>query len=163
MFELKYGITDGDIKAASRAVNLLYVIVYLCVAAAGLVVGIIGIVLHTSTFMFALGIVITVFGGILLVLAVLLTVAPQKAFDSIVGTSESEFAVSITHENITVVNGEKTTELSYTDMTSVRLRKNYIIAYFGKLDVLLIKSDGNAKEVYEYIEKRQGRKKPTEA
>lgn len=160
MYELKYAVTERDLKEASKAVNLRYVIIYLCIAAAGLAVGILSIVLSDSSFMHVTGIIVTVFGGLLLVLACLLAFIPQKAFDSVTETGDDEKEVSITHDNITVKNGETVKELSYCEMTAVKLRKRYIIAYFGKYSALIIKPNGNAKEIYEYIEKRQGRRKP---
>lgn len=161
MFELSYKISDGDLKAASRAVDLKYAIVYLCVALCGLAAGIAPVVLGATKTMFVLGILLTVMGGFLLVCALLLLTVNKTSFESVVETGDDELAVTISHENITVTKADDRLEFSYSDMITVKTRKNFVLAYFGKTRVLLLKlENARVAEVYEYIRKRQGRMLP---
>ncbi len=76
MFELKYKITDADVKAVNAKSALRYFVSYLVVALAGVAIGVTAIVLRHSTALFVMGILLTVMGAFLLVCSVLLMMSP---------------------------------------------------------------------------------------
>lgn len=160
MFELKYSVTDADMRAVNKKINLFYFTLYFCVAVCGLAVGITATVLKPTSLTYVAGIILTVLGGLLLACALLLLVAPKNALESAVPTGEAELDVKIDHDGVTVGD----TPLSYSDMTAVKNKKSYVLVYFGKTRVLLVKdaiaSGGTLAELYAFISARAGRTLP---
>lgn len=163
MFELKYSLTDDDMKKIGKATGTRRTVLYLTASAIGLGVGITAVALRPDTLLFVCGIILIVMCTLLATLTLVLLFS-KTTLDSVLPTDGTELAVTVTHDNITVRNGEETTEFMYEDMTGVRLFGAYMLVYFGKTRVLPFKnaiaSGGSSLELYEYVEKRAGRALP---
>lgn len=159
MFELRYNITDADMRAVNKKSIISYFALYFCVALCGLAAGVAAIVLKPSDLTFIAGIVLTVFGGLLLACALLMLIAPRNLLKSVVPTGDADMEVKIDHDAVTV-DGKR---LSYSDITSVKNKKTYLLVFFGRSEVLLVKNalaDGTLGQLCEYISARAGRALP---
>ncbi|MDE5593176.1 MAG: hypothetical protein K2I75_04505, partial [Clostridiales bacterium] len=136
MFELKYAITAGDIKAENKKLTLFYFLLYFGVAVIGLAVGIVAVVINPQKSIFVIGIVILVFSGLLAAIAIFMLIAPKNLVSCIVGTDDNELNVVIDKNGITV-NGDNVA--AFADVTKIKDRKTYLVAYTGKDTAFLVK------------------------
>lgn len=158
MFELKYAITEKDIKAENKKLALFYFLLYFGVAVVGLAVGIVAVVINPQTSILVIGIIILVFSGLLAAVALLMMIAPKNLISSIVGTDDNELNVVIDKNGITV-DGENIA--AFADITKIKDRKTYLVVYTGKDSAFLVKdaiTSGQAfAELKTYMTERQGR------
>ncbi|MCH5153855.1 MAG: hypothetical protein J1F71_01450 [Clostridiales bacterium] len=158
MFELKYQITDGDILAENKKIAMFYFCLFFIVAAVGLAVGIVAVVLDPQKTIFVLGIIICVFSGLLMAIALFMLVAPKNLVGSAVETGESERNVVIDKNGITV---DSSNVSSFADITKIKNRKTYLAAYVGKDKVFIVKnsitSGQSFSELLSYMMERQGK------
>ncbi|MDE6028829.1 MAG: hypothetical protein K2F90_00730 [Clostridiales bacterium] len=158
MFELKYAITAGDIKAENKKLALFYFVLYFAVAVIGLAVGIVAVVLNPQTTILVIGIIILVFSGLLAAVALLMMIAPKNLISSVVGTDDNELEVVIDKNGVTV-NGDSVA--MFADITKIKDRKTYLVAYTGKDTVFIVKdaiTSGQAfSELKTYMAERQGK------
>lgn len=158
MFELKYAITEADMKAENKKLALFYFLLYGIVAVVGLAVGIVAVVINPQVSILVLGIVIIVFSTLLLAIAVLMTIAPKNLVVSVIDTSADELNVVIDKNGITV-NEQNVSP--FADITKIKNRKTYLVAYIGKDRVFIIKdkitSGQKLDELYTYMSERQGK------
>ena len=158
MFELKYQITDGDILAENKKIAMFYFCLFFIVAAVGLAVGIVAAVLSPQKTIFVLGIIICVFSGLLMAIALFMLIAPKNLVSSAVETGESERNVVIDKNGITV-DGNNLSQ--FGDITRIKNRKTYLAAYVGKDKVFIVKnsitSGQSFSELLSYMMERQGK------
>lgn len=158
MFELKYAITEKDIKAENKKLALFYFLLYFGVAVVGLAVGIVAVVLNPQTSILVIGIIILVFSGLLAAVALLMMIAPKNLISSVVGTDNIELNVVIDKNGITV-NGDNVA--AFADITKIKDRKSYLVVYTGKDTAFIVKdaiASGQAfAELKTYMTERQGR------
>ena len=162
MFELKYSITDEDMKKIGKSSGVKRTVLYLSAAVIGMGFGITAVVLRPDTMLFVCGILLIVMCTLLATLTLVLLFS-KTTLDSIVPIGD-ELTVTVTHDDITVERNGETAKYMYEDMTDVRLYGAYMLVFFGKTRVLVFKnkivSGGNSRELYEYVEKRAGRALP---
>lgn len=141
MFELKYKITDEDIKALNKSANLKYVLEYLIVALLGLGVGIAAVIIRSNKTIFVMGIIIMVLGAALLVCAVLAMLFPSAAYASAVITSgELEREFTFDGDAITVkAEGADDVTIGYNEIKKVKNKKTYLVAVLNNGSALIIK------------------------
>ncbi len=160
MFELKYKITQADVKSVNMSVMWMYFIPYLIASLVGIAVGITATVLRPRTEMLVLGIILIVLGAILLGCAILLAVAPKNFVVSALLPDENEERdVKFTEDNITVsTDGKSDIVIDYFELTKLKHKKTYILAYIGKEQVLILKdavvSGQTLEELFAFIENR---------
>lgn len=169
MFELKYKITDGDIKAVNKKVMWKYFIPYLSVSLLGLAVGIAATVLRPRVDLLVLGIILIVLGSLLLACSILLAIAPKTFVVSALLTSDDvERTVKIDGNGITVQT-ENQTDIIFASGEISKLVKynNGLLAYVGKERVLLIKDaftdQHTVDELYEFLKNRSAVSNATES
>lgn len=157
MFNLKYTLTAADLKAENKKLALFYFALYFTVALIGLAVGIVAVVINPQVTMLVLGIVIIVFAALLLAVALLLLIAPKNLVVGVVD-EDVELDVTVDKHGITV-NGQNLAP--FADVTKVKNRKAYLVVYFGKDKVFLVKdavtSGLTLNELCAYMTERQGR------
>lgn len=158
MFELKYAITDADIKSENKKIALFYFLLYFAVAVVGLAVGIVAVVINPQTSIFVLGIIILVFSALLLAIAILMAIAPKNLVTSVIDASEDELNVVIDKTGITV---DEQNISPFADITKIKNRKTYLVVYMGKDKVFIVKdkitSGQKLDELYTYMTERQGK------
>ena len=121
MFELKYKITDDDMKTVNKSIMWQYFIPYVIVAVLGLAAGIAAVVLNVRTDIFVLGIVLIVLGAILMCCTVLLLVAPKNFVASALVPSDTvERTVKIGADRIDIETPDKENiEIGYGEITKL--------------------------------------------
>ncbi|MDE6294039.1 MAG: hypothetical protein K2L88_05400 [Clostridiales bacterium] len=158
MFELKYAITQADMKVENKKIALFYFLLYGIVAVIGLAVGIVAVVINPEITIFVLGIIILVFSALLLGIAALMMIAPKNLVTSVIDTSDDELNVVIDKNGITV-NEQNVSP--FADMTKIKNRKAYLVVYMGKDKVFIVKdnitSGQKLDELYTYMTERQGK------
>lgn len=158
MFELKYKITDDDMRAVNKRIMLFYFVLYFAVAVVGVVVGVVAVVLDTQRSIFVMGIIILVMAGLLLALSLIMLVAPKNYAASRVAPSDAELSVTVDKHGVTV---DGNNIAPFVDITSIKRRKNGLWVYTGKSVMLLIKpcvvSGQSFEELYSYMAERRGR------
>lgn len=158
MFELKYAITEADMKAENKKIALFYFLLYFCVSVVGLAVGIVAVVINPQTFIFALGIVIIIFSALLFAVALLMMIAPKNLVASVIDASDDELDVVIDKNGVTV-NEQNITP--FADITGIKNRKEYLVVYMGKDKVFIVKdkitSGQKLAELYAYMSERRGK------
>lgn len=158
MFELKYAITAGDIKAENKKLTLFYFLLYFGVAVIGLAVGIVAVVINPQKSIFVIGIIILIFSGLLAAVAIFMLIAPKNLVSSVVGTNGNELNVVIDKNGITV-DGDNVA--AFADVTKIKDRKTYLVVYTGKDTAFLVKdaiTSGQAfAELKAYMTERQGK------
>ncbi|MCH5166045.1 MAG: hypothetical protein J1G01_06555 [Clostridiales bacterium] len=140
MFELKYKITEADIKEINKKTMLFYFVLYMCVAVVGMAVGIVAIVLNPQKLMFVLGILLVVFGGILFLCAAMLLIAPKNFVVSVVKPSDDELTVKVDEGEIVVTSPNGNTVIPFVEVTNVKYKKDKLLVNVGKDIILLIKN-----------------------
>ena len=142
MYELKYKITEADVKAVNKSIMWAYFIPYLIAALVGIAVGITATVLRPRTEMLVLGIVLIVLGAILLGCAILLLIAPKNfVVSALIPSDETERVVKLSDDNITVsTEGKADIVIDYYELNKLKSKQNRIIAYIGKEQILIIKN-----------------------
>ncbi len=164
MFELKYKITDADMKSVNTRIMWQYFIPYVVVALLGLAAGITATVLRPRTVIFVLGIILLVLAAILLVCAVLMSVAPKNFVASALLTSdETERGVVFSDKGITIKTPDQSDiHVDYAEILRVKNRKSYLLLYVDKDVVFLVKnaivSGGTLEELYATIASKITRK-----
>lgn len=164
MFELKYTVTENDFATENKRIALFYFLLYGIVAVIGLAAGIAAVVLRPQQLMFALGIVLLVLSGILMLCALFIIIAPKNYVKSAAELSGGEMNVTVDKHGITI-DGEVATE--FVDMTRIKRRKEYLLAYVNKDEAYMIKNTLGERfsELYSYMDERKGRilltEKPT--
>lgn len=155
MFELKYKITDKDIKAVNAKTALRYFIMYLTVALAGIAIGVAAIILRNTTVLMVMGILLTVMGAFLLVCSVLLMLSPKNfAASALITSDEIERNVRVDDSGITVTSDAQSSDIKFDfyEITKVKFKNNLIVAHTGRERILLIKdavtSGGTLAELY---------------
>lgn len=158
MYELKYAITEKDIKAENKKLALFYFLLYFIIAVIGLAVGIVAVVINPQISIFVIGIIILVFAGLLAAVALLMMIAPKNLISSVVGTGDNEHNVVIDKNGITV-NGDNVA--AFADITKIKDRKTYLVVYTGKDTAFIVKdaiTSGQAfAELKSYMTERQGK------
>lgn len=157
MFELKYSITENDLRAENKHIMLFYFALYAAVAAVGLAVGIVATVLRPMNSLFVLGIILIVLAGILMLCALFIAIAPKNFVTSAFETSDTELDVKVDKHGITV-NGENI--CPFADISRLKRRKSYMLAYVAKDKVFIIKNtvgDTEFRDLYAYMDERKGR------
>ena len=155
MFELKYKITDADMKKVNQSIMWQYFVPYLIVALLGIGAGVAAVILNIRTDVLVLGIVLLVLGAILLVCSVLLLIAPKNFVVSALVVSDSIYrTVKIGNERIDIETpGQENIELAYGEITKLKNKKSYLLAYVGKDIVLVLKDSSESKlnDVYNFM------------
>lgn len=155
MFELKYKITDADMKKVNKSIMWQYFVPYLVVALLGIGAGVAAVVLNVRTDVLVLGIILLVLGAILLACTVLLLIAPKNfVLSALVVSDTIERTVKIGNERIDIITeGQENIELSYGEITKLKNKKTYLLAYVGKDIVLVLKDNSISKlsDVYSYL------------
>ena len=158
MFELKYQITEGDIKAENKKIAMFYFCLFFIVAAVGLAVGITAVVLNPQVSIFVLGILILVMSGLLMLVAIFMLIAPKNLVIGAVEASDSERTVVVDKNGITV-DGNNISQ--FADITKMKNRKTYLVAHIGKDKIFIIKNNitsGQAlSELFSYMDERKGK------
>lgn len=158
MFELKYSITEGDILAENKKIAMFYFCMFFIVAAVGLAVGIVAVALSPQKTIFVMGIIILVFSGLLMAIALFMLIAPKNLVSGIVEAGDSELSVVIDKNGITV-DGNNVSR--FADITKIKNRKSHLVAYVGKDKVFIIKnsltSGQTLSELFAYMDERKGR------
>lgn len=158
MFELKYAVTESDIKAENKKIALFYFLLYFTVAVIGLGAGIAAVVINPEKSVLVLGIIILVFAGMLLAISLLMMIAPKNLVSSVLPPSDGEQNVVIDKNGITVDGSNLS---PFADITAIKNRKTYLVVYFGKDKVFLVKnaitSGQSLAELYAYMTERQGK------
>ncbi len=169
MFELKYKITDADVKAVNAKSALRYFVSYLVVALAGVAIGVTAIVLRHSTALFVMGILLTVMGAFLLVCSVLLMLSPKNfAASALVTGDDIERCVRVDADGITVTSDAQNSDIvfEYSEITKVRM-SGAIVAHIGKDRILIVKdaitSGGTLAELYAFLCDKASAKRKREA
>ncbi len=163
MFELNYKITQADVKKVNMSVMWMYFIPYMIASLVGIAVGITATVLRPRVEMLVLGIILIVLGAILLGCAILLVIAPKNfVVSALLPDEDIERHIKLTEENITVsTDGKADIIIDYYELTKLKLKKTYILAYIGKEQVLIIKdailSGQTLSELFGFIKNRMGR------
>ena len=170
MFELKYKITDADVKAVNAKSALRYFVSYLVVALAGVAIGVAAIVLRHSTALFVMGILLTVMGAFLLVCSVLLMLSPKNfAASALVTGDDIERCVRVDVDGITVTSDAQNSDIvfEYSEITKVRMSGGSIVAHIGKDQILIVKdaitSGGTLAELYAFLCDKASAKRKREA
>lgn len=160
MFELHYQLTADDVKSVNKKMALMYFALYAGVAALGIVVGILAVVLRPQPTMIVFGSILLVLGSCLLVCAVLLLIAPKNFVASIIPPSEHNITVKADDTVITAEAGGKTITVPLSEVSKVSDKKSYLLVYAGRESVLIIKdavtSGQTLPELYEHIKARMG-------
>ncbi len=158
MFELKYKITDADVKAVNAKSALRYFVSYMVVALAGVAIGVTAIVLRHSTALFVMGILLTVMGAFLLVCSVLLMLSPKNfAASALVTGDDIERCVRIDADGITVTSDAQNSDIvfEYSEITKARMSGGAIVAHIGRDRILIIKdaitSGGTLAELFAFL------------
>ncbi len=160
MFELSYKITESDMKAVNKSLMWRYFIPYLVVSLLGIAAGIVATVLQLRTEIFVLGIVLIVLGSILLGCTVLLAIAPKNfAASALIPSEEVTRTLKIDDGGLTVVTeGSSDIEIRFSEITKLKNKKSYLLAYLGSEMVLLIKdavtSGGSLEDVYSFLDSK---------
>ena len=166
MFELKYKITERDLKDANFKVALKYFIAYLVVSLAGIGIGVAAIVTRPSTTLFVMGIILAILGGLLLVCSAMLMISPKSFVLSVLTPSEElERTVTISDKGVTISSdGPNAIELSYYDIIKVKNHKKYLLAYLDKAQALVIKdavvSGGTLAELFAFLQSKLNSRGP---
>lgn len=160
MFELNYKITDADIKAVNKKAMLFYFVLYLAVAVVGITVGVIAVVLDPSKLMYALGIILLVLGGILLLCAIMLLIAPKNFIASAVKPSDDSLTVKIDENGISVTSIGEDVKIPFASVAEVRDKKQYLLVFVAKDVALLVKdaitSGQGLPELFKFLSARRG-------
>ncbi len=160
MFELKYKITDGDMKAVNKRIMWQFFIPYVIVSLLGLAAGVTAVVLQPKNELFVLGIILIVLAAILLVCAVLMAIAPKNFVVSALLTSDdTERVLEIGESGVTVKTPEQSDiNVGYAEILKVRDKKTYALLYVGKDTVILLKdavtSGGTFAELVEALKNK---------
>lgn len=158
MFELKYAFTDRDLRAENKRATLFYFLLYGIVAVVGLAVGIVAVVLDSSKSIFVIGIIILVFSGLLMCVALFMLIAPKTLMSGAIAPSDDELSVAVDKHGITA-NGENIAE--FADITKIKDRKTFIVAHLGKDKIFILKdaitSGQTIAELRAYMTERQGK------
>ena len=158
MFELKYKITEGDILAENKKIAMFYFWLFFIVAAVGLAVGIVAVVLGPQKTISVMGIIILVFSGLLITIALFMLIAPKNLVSCAVEAGENDRDVVIDKNGITA-DGNNVSQ--FADITKIKNRKTYLVAYVGKDKVFIIKnnitSGQSLAELFAYMSERQGK------
>lgn len=160
MFELKYKITDGDMKAVNKCIMWQFFIPYVIVSLLGLAAGVTAVVLQPKNELFVLGIILIVLAAILLICAVLMAIAPKNFVVSALLTSDdTERVLEIGESGVTVKTPEQSDiNVGYAEILKVRDKKTYALLYVGKDAVILLKdavtSGGTFAELVEALKNK---------
>ncbi|MCH5161590.1 MAG: hypothetical protein J1G04_06125 [Clostridiales bacterium] len=160
MYELKYKITQADVKSVNKSIMWAYFIPYLAAALVGIGVGIAATVLRPRTEMLVMGIILIVLGVILLACAILLLIAPKNFVASaLLPSDDIDRTVKFSDDNITVSTEDKADIIiDYFELNKIKCKNTCIVAYLGKEQILIIKdaftSAGNLQELFEFIKGR---------
>lgn len=164
MFELKYQITEGDILAENKKIAMFYFCMFFIVAAVGLAAGIVAVVLSPQKTIFVMGIIILVFSGLLMAIALFMLIAPKNLVSGAVEAGEDDRSVVIDKNGITV-DGNNVSR--FVDITKIKNRKTHLVAYIGKDKIFVVKnnitSGQSLTELLSYMTERQGRLLLTES
>ena len=142
MYELEYKITDGDMKAVNKSIMWRYFVPYLTVSLVGIGVGILAAVMRPRIELMICGIILAVFGWILLVCSVLMAVAPKNFVASILETYDDVVRkVTVDERCVKIaIEGQSDITIPLGDITAVKTRKDCLLLYFGKQRVLIVKN-----------------------
>lgn len=159
MFELKYKVTDDDLKAINKKTMLFYFVLYLTVAVVAIAIGIVAVVYRPQMLMYVLGIILIVLGGILLVCALLLLIAPKNFLTSAVKPSDNELNVKVDERGIKVTVGEESKLIEFYQVRSTKVKNGLLYVYTAKDVALLVKnavcSGGAFEELCKFVYARQ--------
>ncbi len=160
MFELKYKITDADMKAVNKRIMWQFFIPYVIVALLGVAAGITAVVLQPHNELFVLGIILIVLASALLVCAVFMAIAPKNFVVSALLTDENvERTFEIGENGVTVKTPEQSDiTVDYAEILKVKDKKNYALLYVGKDAVILMKdaivSGGTFAELVSFVKEK---------
>lgn len=161
MFELKYKISESDIKSINARTASVYCLMYGCGGGLGVITGGFACAfgeISSKTHMLALGIVLVVLGCVLCCFALWMALAPKKLFVCAVPIGDAESDVIVDETGITV-NGENIA--TFVDIKNAVFRKNSTIEVFCRNDKVFVIKDAitsgqTLAELYSYISERKG-------
>lgn len=163
MIELKYKITDADIRAEDKRNCLEFFAVYAAIGILGLAVGIVAVVLRQSIPLLALGIIMIALAALLCIIAILLAIPHNPTIKSVVFTDDAAVRTVTLGERELSVSAEDGTNIvsfGYARFIGMRKRKDYIRLTLEKNVVLLVKCGSQELEkTYSFILDRMGKKK----
>ncbi len=165
MFELKFKLTDADVKAVNTRLMWSYFIPYLIVSLIGLAAGIAAAVLKPRTEILVLGIVLIVLSAILLGCSVMLVIAPKNFVHSVLfPDNDVEREVIADDGGITVKTPEQSDiTVSYGGVLRVKKAGEYVLVYGDKDSALIIKnavtSGQSLDDFYEFLKSKTSAKR----
>lgn len=165
MIELKYKITDADIKAEDRRSCLEFFAVYASIGLLGLAVGIVAVVLRQSTPLLVLGIIMIVLAAVLCVIATLLVVPHNPSIKSVIFTGDENRVVTLGERELSVSaeDGTRIASFGYARFIGMKKRKDYIRLTLEKNVVLIVKCEPQELEkVRSFIVERMKNKNKSE-
>lgn len=159
MFNFEYKITDGDVKSVNKSLMWSCFVPYIIVALVGIAAGVIAVVFNPRTEIFVFGILLLVFGGILVACCVLMLIAPSNFVASALMESDELNRHVVIDGDITIkTEGQEDIHLAFCDLTKVKTFKDYLLAYIDKDRAVIVKnceSEGKTlKELALYIKSR---------
>lgn len=159
MFNFEYKITDGDVKSVNKSLMWTCFVPYIIVALVGIAAGVIAVVFNPRTEIFVFGILLLVFGGILVACCVLMLIAPSNFVASALMESDELNRHVVIDGDITIkTEGQEDIHLAFCDLTKVKTFKDYLLAYIDKDRAVIVKnceSGGKTlKELALYIKSR---------
>lgn len=134
VFELKYRITDDDLKRINKSVMWKYFLMYLAVSLVGLAVGVVATVLRPRTEILVFGIILIVLGAILLVFSLLLAIAPRNFISSALMPSDViERSVRFDDGGITISTAtQNNITVGYDEIVRIKDKKSYLLLFIDK-------------------------------
>ncbi len=162
VFELKYRITDDDLKRINKSVMWKYFLMYLAVSLVGLAVGIVATVLRPRTEILVFGIILIVLGAILLVFSLLLAIAPRNFISSALMPSDViERSVRFDDGGITISTAtQNNITIGYDEIVRIKDKKSYLLLFIDKDIALIVKdkltSGQTLAELYAYLCTKKG-------
>lgn len=162
VFELKYRITDDDLKRINKSVMWKYFLMYLAVSLVGLAVGVVATVLRPRTEILVFGIILIVLGAILLVFSLLLAIAPRNFISSALMPSDViERSVRFDDGGITISTAtQNNITVGYDEIVRIKDKKSYLLLFIDKDIALIVKdkltSGQTLAELYAYLCAKKG-------
>lgn len=139
MYQLKYDITESDLKSVNSRIARFYYTLYFIVSLVGMGVGLAAIFVRFHQIMYIMGIALTALGGLLFLLALLLAVAPKSMIKSVVPVGEVNAKIDTDSRTIEVEAGGQTSEYTFMQVSRVKDYGSYILVYLGGSNALLVK------------------------
>lgn len=150
MFELKYKITAGDMKAVNKKILIFYFALYLAVSVIGIAIGIVAVVLRPQTLMLVLGIILLALGAVLFACSLMLLIAPKNFVACAVEPSDEDIDVKIDDMAITVNND---VNIPLEQVSKVKAQDGMLVLTVGKNLVFIVKDAIISGQTFEALTK----------